>query len=80
MPDCAVIALNVGVLLRLSGLDVLDGNTLFLSPFPKAARARKGTAYSYLILGFIIGKTDWKADLMAFLICTEYFSCTMKLS
>jgi hypothetical protein len=26
MPDCAVVALNVGVLLRLSGLDVLDGN------------------------------------------------------
>jgi hypothetical protein len=24
---CAVVALNVGVLLRLSGLDVLDGNT-----------------------------------------------------
>ena len=39
MPDRAVIALDVSVLLRLSGLDVLDvldvldDNTLFLSPF-----------------------------------------------
>ena len=37
MPDCAVVALNVGVLLRFSGLDVLDGNTLFLSPFQQLA-------------------------------------------
>ena len=37
MPDCAVVALNVGVLLRLSGLDVLDGNALFLSPFQQLA-------------------------------------------
>ena len=33
MPDRAVIALDVSVLLRLSGLDMLDDNTLFLSPF-----------------------------------------------
>jgi hypothetical protein len=37
LPDCAVLALNVGVLLRLSGLDVLDGNTLFVSPFLQLA-------------------------------------------
>lgn len=33
MPDGAVAALDVGVLLRLTGLDVLDANSLFLSPF-----------------------------------------------
>ncbi len=33
MPDLAIIALDVCVLLRLSGLNVLDDNTLFLSPF-----------------------------------------------
>ena len=37
VPDCAVVALNVGVLLRLPGLDVLDGNALFLSPFQQLA-------------------------------------------
>jgi hypothetical protein len=37
MPDCAVVALDVGVLLRLSGLDVLDVNVLFLSPFQQLA-------------------------------------------
>ena len=33
MPDGAVVALDVGILLRLAGLDVLDGNPLFISPF-----------------------------------------------
>lgn len=33
VPDCAVVSLDVGVLLRFSGLDVLDGDTLLLSPF-----------------------------------------------
>ena len=33
VPDGAVAAFDVGVLLRLSGLDVLDGNPLFLCPF-----------------------------------------------
>jgi len=36
MPDGAIIAFDVSVLLRLSGLNVLNvlnGNTLFLSPF-----------------------------------------------
>jgi hypothetical protein len=33
MHDRAVITLDLSVLLRLSGLDVLDDNTLFLSPF-----------------------------------------------
>jgi len=33
VPDSAVVTLDAGVLLRLSGLDVKDGNPLFLSPF-----------------------------------------------
>ena len=33
MPDCAVVALDVGILLRLSGLDMQDGNPMFLGPF-----------------------------------------------
>ncbi len=33
MPDGAVVTFDVGVLLGLSWLDALDGNTLFLSPF-----------------------------------------------
>jgi len=33
MPDGAVLARDVGVLLRLAGLDMLDGNPMFLSPF-----------------------------------------------
>jgi hypothetical protein len=33
VPDCAVVALNVSVLQRLSGLNVLDANALFFSPF-----------------------------------------------
>ena len=33
VPDGAVAAFDVGVLLRLSGLNVLDGNPLFLCPF-----------------------------------------------
>jgi hypothetical protein len=37
MPDCAVVALDVGVLLRLSGLDALDANTVFLFPFQQLA-------------------------------------------
>ena len=37
VPDCAVVALNVNVLLRLSGLDVLDANALLLSPFQQLA-------------------------------------------
>jgi hypothetical protein len=37
MRDCAVVAIDVGVLVRLSGLNVLDGNALFLSPFQKLA-------------------------------------------
>ena len=32
MPDSAVVALDIGVLLGLSGLDVLDGDALFLGP------------------------------------------------
>ena len=32
MPDGAVVALDVGVLLGLTGLDVLDGNTVFRGP------------------------------------------------
>jgi hypothetical protein len=33
MPDLSVLALDIGVLLWLAGLDVLDGNPMFLSPF-----------------------------------------------
>jgi hypothetical protein len=33
MPHGAVVALDVGVLLRLAWLDVLDGNPMFLGPF-----------------------------------------------
>ena len=33
MPYGAIVALDSGVLLRLAGLDVLDGNPMFLSPF-----------------------------------------------
>ncbi len=32
VPDRAVVARDIGVLLRLSGLDVLDRNPLFLCP------------------------------------------------
>ena len=32
VPDGAVVALDVGVLLWLSGLDALDGNPLFVGP------------------------------------------------
>ena len=32
MPDGSVVAFDVGVLLRLSGLDVLNGNAACLSP------------------------------------------------
>jgi hypothetical protein len=37
MPDRAVVALNVSVLLRLPGLNVLDDNALFFSPFQQLA-------------------------------------------
>ena len=33
MPDGAVGALDIGVLLGLAGLDVLDGNTMLSCPF-----------------------------------------------
>jgi len=33
MPDRAIITLDASVLLRFSGLDVLDGNALFISLF-----------------------------------------------
>ena len=33
VPNRAVVALNIGVLLGLPWLDVLDGNPMFLSPF-----------------------------------------------
>jgi len=33
MPDDAVVAFDIGVLLRLAGLDVLDGNSMFRRPF-----------------------------------------------
>ena len=33
MPDGAAVALDVGVLLRLTGLDVLDFNPMFRGPF-----------------------------------------------
>jgi hypothetical protein len=33
VPDGAVVALNVGVLLRLTRLDVRQDDALFLSPF-----------------------------------------------
>ena len=32
VPNCAVVALDVSVLLGLPGLDVLDGNAPFLGP------------------------------------------------
>ena len=37
MPDCAVVALDTGVLLRLAWLDVLDGDAQFLSPYQQLA-------------------------------------------
>ena len=37
MPDCAVVALDVDVLLGLAGLDVQDGNPLFPSPLQQLA-------------------------------------------
>ena len=37
MPDGAVVALDLGVLLELAGLDVLDGNPLTRSPFHQFA-------------------------------------------
>ena len=33
VPDGAVVSLDVGVLLRLAWLDVLDRNPMFFSPF-----------------------------------------------
>ena len=33
MPDCPVVAFDISVLLRLSGLDVLDSDTLLLGPY-----------------------------------------------
>jgi hypothetical protein len=33
MPNCAVVARDIGILLGLPGLDVLDRNALFLGPF-----------------------------------------------
>ena len=37
MPDGVVAALDIGVLLRLAGLDVLDGDALFLVPAQQLA-------------------------------------------
>jgi len=37
MLDSAVVTLNVGVLLRLAGLDVLDDDLSLLSPFHQLA-------------------------------------------
>lgn len=37
MPESAVVAPNIGVLLRLAGLDVLDGDPLFFNPFQELA-------------------------------------------
>ena len=37
MPNRAVVALDAGVLLGLSGLDVLDGSFRFLVPFQQLA-------------------------------------------
>ena len=37
MPDCAVVALDIGVLLGLSGFNVQDGNPLFPCPFHQLA-------------------------------------------
>jgi hypothetical protein len=37
MPNRSVVALDVGVLLWLAGLDVLDSNSLFLSPYQQFA-------------------------------------------
>ena len=33
VPDSAVVSLDIGVLLGLAGLDMLDGNPMFPSPF-----------------------------------------------
>jgi hypothetical protein len=37
MPDGAVVALDIGVLLRLAGLDVLDGDFPLFGPFHQLA-------------------------------------------
>ena len=37
MPDGAVVALDVSVLLWLAGLDVLDGDARFLGPYQQLA-------------------------------------------
>jgi hypothetical protein len=37
MPNRSVVALDVGVLLWLSGLNVLDSDSLFLSPYQQLA-------------------------------------------
>ncbi len=37
MPDGAVVALDGGVVLRLAGLDVLNGDAPFLGPYHKLA-------------------------------------------
>ncbi|MNY72849.1 hypothetical protein D3C86_2114980 [compost metagenome] len=33
MPDGAVVALDIGILLRLAGLDIAQGNALLFGPF-----------------------------------------------
>ena len=52
MSNCTVVALNVDVLLRLPELDVLDGNTLFLSPFRQLATDIFGAIIDPNILWF----------------------------
>ena len=37
LPDSAVVTLDIGVLLRLAGLDMLDGYSQFLGPDQKLA-------------------------------------------
>jgi len=37
VPDGAVVSLDISVLLRLTWLDVLDGNPLFLGPYQQLA-------------------------------------------
>jgi hypothetical protein len=51
MPDRAVVALDIGVLLRLTGLDVLDGDALFLGPFSSLPLMYSGPLSTLMVPG-----------------------------
>lgn len=51
MPDCAAVALDASILLGLSGLDVHDGNPLFLEHFISFSLLYFGPLSTLIVLG-----------------------------